>query len=83
MHNQKNIWERRIAIVSTWSMIKQPRLEPTFEIAYLLLNDTEDLIHKATNWMLREAGKINKASLIDFLSLHSKKMLRYAKEKLN
>ncbi|MEK7690592.1 MAG: DNA alkylation repair protein, partial [Bdellovibrionota bacterium] len=52
----KNIWERRIAIVSTHSMIRAERLRPTGVIAELLLADGEDLIHKASGWMLREAG---------------------------
>ncbi len=79
------LWERRIAIVSTWYFIRKNDLEWTFKIALLLLNDTHDLIHKAVGWMLREAGKRNTAELITFLDQHKlnmpRTMLRYAIEK--
>lgn len=81
------MWERRIAIVSTWFFIRHHDLEWTFKIATLLLNDTHDLIHKATGWMLREAGERNEMMLIDFLELHAhsmpRTMLRYAIEKFD
>ncbi|MDX1917027.1 MAG: DNA alkylation repair protein [Rickettsiaceae bacterium] len=81
------LWERRIAIVSTWHFIRSHELDWTFKIAELLLNDPQDLIHKATGWMLREAGKKDKSRLILFLSNHADKMpktmLRYAIERLS
>jgi len=83
--NSKNLWERRIAIVTTYSFIKAGNLIITFEIAKLLLNDEHDLIHKAVGWMLREAGKIDRDMLEDFLKPRYKKiprtMLRYSIEK--
>lgn len=83
----QNLWERRIAIVSTWHFIRQSDLEWTFKIAKLLLNDSHDLIHKAVGWMLREAGKKDEARLISFLCDHAhqmpKTMLRYAIERLS
>lgn len=83
----QNLWERRIAIVSTWYFIRQSDLEWTFKIAKLLLNDSHDLIHKAVGWMLREAGKKDEARLISFLCDHAhqmpKTMLRYAIERLS
>lgn len=83
----QNLWERRIAIVSTWYFIRKSDLEWTFKIAKLLLNDSHDLIHKASGWMLREAGKKDEAMLISFLSDHAhqmpKTMLRYAMERLS
>lgn len=82
-----NLWERRISIVATWYFIRQDELELTFQIAKLLLNDSEDLIHKATGWMLREAGKRDEKQLRLFLDEYAKfmprTMLRYAIEKFD
>lgn len=82
-----NMWHRRIAIVSTWYFIKAKDLQHTFKIAHMLLKDKEDLIHKATGWMLREAGKIQKEELVAFLndnkSIMPRTMLRYAIEKFS
>lgn len=82
-HSQ-NIWERRIAIVSTWYFIRQGQLDDTFAIAGFLLKDKQDLIHKAVGWMLREAGKKDAAKLRRFLNLYAAAMprtaLRYAIE---
>ncbi len=84
--NSPVLWERRIAIVATWYFIRNHDLTWTFKIAELLLNDKHDLIHKATGWMLREAGKKDELQLIAFLDKYSikmpKTMLRYAKERL-
>lgn len=83
----ESLWDRRIAIVSTWFFIRQGDLEWTFKIARLLLKDKEDLIHKATGWMLREAGKQDLPALKLFLNEHAasmpRTMLRYAIEKLD
>lgn len=79
------MWERRVAIVSTWYFIRQNDLEWTFKIAQVLLNDSHDLIHKAVGWMLREAGKREQNQLITFLDRYANQMprtmLRYAIEK--
>jgi len=81
----KNIWERRIAIISTANFIQQGRFTDTLEISKILLHDNHDLIHKAVGWMLREVGKKDKSVLEDFLKRHYKKMprtmLRYSIEK--
>jgi 3-methyladenine DNA glycosylase AlkD len=79
------MWERRIAIVSTWYFIRHNDLKDTFKLAEILLNDRHDLIHKAVGWMLREAGKKDQSKLIAFLEQHAHKMprtmLRYSIEK--
>ncbi len=80
-----DFWVRRIAIVSTWMLIRSNIFENTIEISTLLLRDEHDLIHKAVGWMLREMGKKEVALLEIFLEKHGTKMprtmLRYAIEK--
>ena len=82
---KKNMWERRVAVVGTYAYIKNKELVHTFSLAEKLLEDKEDLMHKATGWMLREAGKQNKSALVSFLHKHCtsmpRTMLRYAIEK--
>jgi 3-methyladenine DNA glycosylase AlkD len=81
----KDMWERRIAIVSTFYFIKRDELAPTLRIATLLLHDSHDLIHKAVGWMLREVGKRDRKVLDGFLREHyhgmPRTMLRYAIER--
>lgn len=80
----KNIWERRTAILSTCYFIRQADLDDAFKIAEILVNDKEDLVHKATGWMLRFAGAKNKKKLISFLDKYAATMprtlLRYSIE---
>ena len=81
----KSIWERRIAILATNDFIRHADVADTFRIARLLVRDQHDLIHKAVGWMLREAGKKDRAALVEFLEEHAavmpRTMLRYAIEK--
>ncbi|MDP2720592.1 MAG: DNA alkylation repair protein [bacterium] len=82
----KSIWERRIAILSTFHFIKQEDPKYSLEIAEMLLKDNHDLIHKAVGWMLREVGKnCSEKILTDFLDKHAvtmpRTMLHYAIEK--
>jgi DNA alkylation repair enzyme len=83
----ENLWERRTAIVATAWFIRDGDLDDTFAIAELLLDDDEDLIHKAVGGWLREAGKKNRQRLLAFLDEHAAEMprtaLRYAMEHLD
>ena len=83
----KNMWERRSAIVSTCYFIRQGETDDTFKIAELLVKDKEDLVHKATGWMLRFAGDIHRQKLLGFLNIYAATMprtlLRYSIEKLS
>jgi 3-methyladenine DNA glycosylase AlkD len=84
----KNLWERRSAILSTGYFIKQGNVDDTHKIAEILLNDKEDLIHKAVGWMLRASGGgANKQKLLKFLDKHAgtmpRTLLRYSLEHLD
>lgn len=85
LSSSQSLWERRISIVSTYAFIRTGDLEDTFFLSKKLLNDPEDLMHKACGWMLREAGKRDVRALEDFLDeclpFMPRTMLRYAIEK--
>lgn len=80
-----SLWERRIAIISTLHFIRKHRFNEALDLSGQLINDKEDLIHKAVGWMLREIGKRDLNAEEIFLKAHYRQMprtmLRYAIEK--
>ena len=82
----KDLWARRIAIISTYHFIRNCDFADTLAIAEILINDAEELIHKASGWMLREVGNRDLRREEQFLKRHyrtmPRTMLRCAIEKL-
>lgn len=79
------LWQRRIAMMTTWYFIKHGNFDHTMALANILINDQHDLIHKVVGWMLREVAKQDSQLVIDFIIQHydymPRTMLRYAIEK--
>lgn len=79
------LWEQRIAVVSTMTLIRKGQLDDTYKLATLLMSHPHDLMQKATGWMLREAGKRDSRRLFAFVDDNRltmpRTMLRYAIEK--
>ena len=83
--NSKDLWTKRIAMLTNWWFIRKGDTKDVFPIAKILLKDEHDLIHKAVGWMLREAAKKDMLKAEVFLKKHYKEMprtmLRYAIER--
>lgn len=81
-----SMWDRRIAILSTFYFIRKNRFQETLILTKKLLNDPEDLMHKACGWMLRELGKRDLKTMLEFIENYGTRMprtmLRYSIEKL-
>ena len=79
------VWDRRIAVMTTFAFVRDGEFEPTLRLARRLLDDPHDLVHKAVGWMLREVGDRDRAAAERFLDEHApdmpRVMLRYAIEK--
>ena len=81
------LWERRVAVLATFAFLKRGDASTTLRLAERLLDDREDLMHKAVGWMLREVGKrVSREALTGFLDAHAARMprtmLSYATEHL-
>ncbi len=81
-----NLWEQRIAVVTTLDFIRNGIFAPTLQICNQLINHPHDLIHKALGWTLREIGKQDEGILIEYLEENYARLprtsLRYAIERL-
>ncbi|WP_084422698.1 DNA alkylation repair protein [Rubripirellula obstinata] len=81
------LWERRVAVLATFSLIKNDEFEEIIELSERLMDDGHDLMNKAIGWMLREMGNRDQSQLEKFLKKHAKTMprtmLRYSIEKLS
>jgi len=86
LSSSKNLWDRRIAMVANWLLIRNGDVHPTIVLSKKLLNDKEDLMHKAVGWMLKEAWKKDPDIIEDFLIENYHKIhrttLRYSIEKM-
>lgn len=86
MARSRSLWERRMSIIATFAYIRKNEFGDALDLARELLSDEEDLIHKATGWVLREVGKKDAVVLEGFLQEHHGRMprtaLRYAIERL-
>jgi len=85
MANSRNFWERRLAIESTYKLIKNNKIELTLRLAEKLIYDENTYVQKGAGWMLREAGKKNRTMIRDFILMHidmKPVVFSYATEKM-
>ena len=75
----ESMWERRVALLSTFAFTKRGDPSTTLSLCERLLPDRTDLIQKAVGWMLREVGKrVDRGVLTTFLNQHAASMGRTA-----
>lgn len=86
MAGSPDLWIRRQAVVATLGPVREGQVGPALEICAVLVPDHEDLIQKASGWVLREVGKRDRGSLTGFLDRHGTEMgrtaVRYSIERL-
>jgi len=74
-------------MIATFYHIKQKAFELPLRIAELLIENKNDIIHKAVGWMLREIAMRNQPLALNFIREHytamSRTTLRYAIEKFD
>ena len=87
MAGSGELWQQRIAVITTFHFIRQRQYDDTLKLAVLLMSHPHDLIHKAVGWMLREVGKQDYQVEFDFLKAYYQEMprtmLRYAIERFD
>jgi 3-methyladenine DNA glycosylase AlkD len=85
MADSKNFWERRVAIESTYKLIKKNKIELTLRLAEKLVYDDDVYVQKGVGWMLREAGKKDRINVREFILRHldmKPQAFSYATEKM-
>jgi 3-methyladenine DNA glycosylase AlkD len=81
-----NPWLRRAAAVSFVDLVGEAGFrDAAYDVASGLLDEEEDLVHKAVGWLLREAGKVDRDRLETYLLAQGPRLprttLRYAIER--
>lgn len=82
-----HIWSKRAAAVTLIIPAKHGKFLPEiFQIADILLHDSEDLVQKGYGWMLKAASQAHQQAVFDYVMQHKNTMprtaLRYAIEKM-
>jgi 3-methyladenine DNA glycosylase AlkD len=85
---ESSFWpERRTAIVATAAFLRRHDTTDTLRLARMLGGDENELVQKATGWMLRYLGDVNRDALLGFLDADaaglSPAAVRAATEKLD
>jgi 3-methyladenine DNA glycosylase AlkD len=83
----ENRWLRRAAAVTLIIPAKRGKfLEDIFQIADILLTDSDDLVQKGYGWMLKDAAIQHQTEVLDFVMKNKNAMprtaLRYAIERM-